>query len=317
MIISEIEDGELIRRFRGEGLYYRVGPFLIRGRSRIDSASRGLADLYADFPVAGSDEITDVDYVLSDCGVWFTRCNLILDGRLQYPRIVRRLAVPFVEWALNVGVLQGFHQFFVLHAGVVERGGRVAIFPGVAGKGKSTLTAALVSRGWRLLSDEAALIDPADGLIHPAPRPISLKNESVDLIRRFAPKARLGPSWPGTVKGIVSHMVPPAESVARALERAKPGWMIFPMYTPGASPEMHPCSKARALVTAGDQAFNYGLLGRRGFEVLANLIEACDCYKFVYSDLEGAVAAMNALTITSSAACEVSSVNATEPEPVR
>jgi len=317
VIISELENEDLIRRFRGEGLYYRVGPFLIRGRSQLDNASRGLASLYADFPVAGPDEITDVDYVLDKCTFEFNRFNLILDGRLQYPRIFRRLAVPFVEWALNLSVILGLHRFFVLHAGVVERGGHAAIFPGNAGRGKSTLTAALVSRGWRLLSDEAALIDPVDGLLHPAPRPISLKNESVELIRSFAPNARMGPSWPGTMKGIVSHMIPTPESVARALERAEPAWMIFPMYTPGARPEMRPLSKARALVTAGQQAFNYNLFGRRGFEILGNLIDACDCYEFVYSDLDGAVAAMNSLTLTTSAAREVSPVNAIEPEHFR
>lgn len=315
MIISQIEDRDLVARFRGEGLYYRVGPFLIRGRSKIDAASRGLASLYADFPVAGPDEITDVDYVLDNCGVQFTRFNLILDGRLQYPRVLRRLAVPFVEWALNLSVILGLHRFFVLHAGVVERGGRAAIFPGNAGQGKSTLTAALVSRGWRLLSDEAALVDPSDGLLHPAPRPISLKNESVDLIRRFAPNERMGPAWPGTVKGIVSHMVPPSESVARALERAEPAWMIFPSYTPGADPEMRPMSKAHALVTAGHQAFNYSLFGKRGFEILGNLIDSCECYEFVYSDLERAVSTMDALA--THVACEVSPVHATEHEPIR
>ncbi len=309
MIISELDDRDLIARFRGPGLYYRVGPFLIRGRSAIDSASRGLAFLYANYPVAGPDEITDVDFVLSGCGLRFTKLNLILDGRLQYPGVARRLAVPFVEWALNLSVILGLHQFFVLHAGVVERGGRVAIFPGNAGQGKSTLTAALVSRGWRLLSDEAALIDPVDGQLHPAPRPISLKNESVELIRRFAPRAVMGPSWPGTVKGIVSHMLPPAESVARALECADPGWMIFPMYTVGATPEMRPLSKAKALVAAWHQAYNYNLFGRRGFDILGNLIDTCDCYEFVYSDLEGAVAAMDALT--SPSPCEVRRSDAT------
>jgi hypothetical protein len=38
-----------------------------------------------------------------------------------------------------------------------------------------------------------------------------------------------------------------------------------------------------------DSAFNYHLHGRDGFELLAQLIAACDCYDFSYGDLGEAV----------------------------
>jgi hypothetical protein len=38
-----------------------------------------------------------------------------------------------------------------------------------------------------------ALLDPQHGHAVALPRPISLKNESIDLIRSFAPQATFGP----------------------------------------------------------------------------------------------------------------------------
>ena len=69
-----------------------------------------------------------------------------------------------------------------MHAAVFERDSSAVVLPGPSGVGKSTLCAALVARGWRLLSDEVAMIRPQDGLLQPYPRPISLKNESIEMI---------------------------------------------------------------------------------------------------------------------------------------
>lgn len=78
------------------------------------------------------------------------------------------------EWGLNWVVAQNAHQFLVIHAAVVERHGRALIFPGAPGSGKSTLCAALLSRGWRLLSDEMALISRQNGEVTPFFRVLSV-----------------------------------------------------------------------------------------------------------------------------------------------
>ena len=67
----------------------------------------------------------------------------------------------------------------VLHAGVVEHGGRALVLPGHSMSGKSTLVTALVKAGATLYSDEYAVID-AHGRVHPYRRPISLR-EGPDL----------------------------------------------------------------------------------------------------------------------------------------
>jgi hypothetical protein len=63
-----------------------------------------------------------------------------------------------------------------VHAGAVGHEGRALIFPGHSFAGKTTLVAALVRAGAVYYSDEFAVLD-ADGLVHPYPKPLSLRDE--------------------------------------------------------------------------------------------------------------------------------------------
>lgn len=60
----------------------------------------------------------------------------------------------------------------VVHASALARKGRVWLFSGESGAGKSVLAARLAARGWEYLSDEFALLDASD-CVWPVPRPIS------------------------------------------------------------------------------------------------------------------------------------------------
>lgn len=84
-------------------------------------------------------------------------------------------------------------------------------------------------------------------------------------------------------------MRPPADSVRRAEERARPRWITMPRYQSGAQARLVPLSKARAFMHLADHAFNYDVHGRRGFDLLAQVVDGCDCFDFRYSTLEDAV----------------------------
>jgi HprK-related kinase A len=146
------------------------------------------------------------------------------------------------------------------------------------------------------LSDEFGLVRPRDGQIVPFPRLVPLKNESIAVFRDFAPEAVMGPEYPKTCKGTVCHLRPPAASIERDQETATPRWIVFPRFKKGAALSLRPIQRTEAFVTLSGHSFNYDLIGLRGFETLANLIDACDCYTFEYGgDLEQAVAQLNAL----------------------
>jgi HprK-related kinase A len=163
------------------------------------------------------------------------------------------------------------------------------------GSGKSTLCAALVSRGWRLFSDEFGLVRSRDGQLIPLPRPMPLKNRSIEVIRDFAPDAELGPSFHGTRKGTVAHLGPPADSVAQSRVTAPPGWIVFPGYKAGAPLRLEPIPKPQAFIKLTNNSFNYQLLGLRGFEGMTRLVRDCGCYTLSYSNLDEAIDALNRL----------------------
>src|SRR5207248_6484259 len=123
----------------------------------------------------------------------------------------------------------------LLHAAVVERGGRALLFPAWPGSGKSTLAASLACRGGRFLSDEFCVVQFDGSTVLPFARPIPLKNVSIAVIRAFEPGAYIGPVFPTTRKGDVAHVGVPAESVHRGREPAQIDAIVFPDFQAGAA----------------------------------------------------------------------------------
>jgi HprK-related kinase A len=122
-----------------------------------------------------------------------------------------------------------------------------------------------------------------------------LKNESIDVIRGFAPKAEFGRIVHETVKGSVGHIKPPADAVWRADERAVPSWVVSPRFEAGAVTQLQPLSKGRSMMLLIKSSFNYNVHGRQGFELLASVVERSECYEFSYCRLEEAVDALSEL----------------------
>jgi hypothetical protein len=79
-------------------------------------------------------------------------------------------------------------------------------------------------------------------------------------------------------------------------EPAAPGWTIFLTYKAGAPPELVPVPKSRAFLRIADNAFNYSVLGERGFETLSRLIDMSGCYEFSYGNLEEALERLGQLS---------------------
>ena len=271
-----------------------IGPFTVHVRSPIAAVANGIALLYADYPLAENLDFADfrisIDRPVGPRRWFRPQAILSFDGERPFTPSPLDQAFLAFEAGLNWLVSEQANQFMIIHAAGLEKDGNAVILPGPPGSGKSTLCAGLIARGWRLMSDELILIRPSDGMICPLVRPISLKNDSITLIRRYLPAVVLSRPCSETEKGIVAFMKPPRDSVLRTCEPARPAWLVFPKFVPSTRPLLVPISKARSFLMVCDNSFNYTMHGEQGFRIVARLIDACKCYELVYGDLEMAIA---------------------------
>ena len=275
-----------------------TGPFTVRVRSDISSVAEGLAQLYGQFELSDSNFQDFHVSVKRPYGLrrWVApQANFIYDGFRPFQPLPVGQAFPMLEWGMNWCVSSHAHHFLIIHAAVVEKNGFAASLPAPPGSGKSTLCAGLVLSGWRLLSDELTLIDPATGLIHPLARPISLKNQSIKIIQDFSSEVFLNRPSHDTAKGTVTHMRTPDESVRRQQEPAIAGWVVFPKWQRDVEAKLVPRSQAQTFIYLAQNAFNYSQLGERAFAAGTQLIRQCDCYDFTYHALPDAIRMFDAL----------------------
>jgi len=292
--VSSLSSTGLAGRLKAGGIFISLPPFVAHISSSIPIVAQGIETLYADHQlIDGNATNVFADFHVSvEYGRRFPRalCVFKMDGHEPFTPLAAGEAFAFLEWGLNWCVSSYCHTWVTIHSAVLERHGRAVVLPAPPGSGKSTLCASLLLNGWRLLSDEMALLDPRTGQLVPSPRPVSLKNESIDIVRKLAPNVVIGPVAHDTMKGNVAHMRVPEDSLRRAGEEALPAWVIFPKYVANAPASLVGRGKATSFMQLAENSFNQGGQGRRGFDALTALIDRCDCYDFSYGHIDEAMA---------------------------
>jgi HprK-related kinase A len=286
------------RALSGDGLVLDLGAVTLRVRSSSPPLAAPLAAAHRHQPLATEAAWIDFHVAVTPGAPWRRwlrpQADFACDAGRPFSPFPASHALPLFEWATNWLIGQQCAHLLLLHAGVVERGGRALVMPATPGSGKSTLTAALAQRGWRLLSDEFGAWDPRRSAFVPMLKPVALKNASIDVIRAFAPGAPIGPAFPKTRKGTVAHLAASAESVARRHEPAVPGAFVLPRWEDGAATRLVPLEPTDLFGALAFNAFNFRLLGADGFDAVLRLTRSCPAWRLVYSDLADALRAIDA-----------------------
>jgi HprK-related kinase A len=276
----------------GSGLGVRIGPFDAHMRCGVEELYGPLFEFYRDYPCLGGDRVYSFSVNLQPVRHFKLfgrrRVRFSVDGRQPHQDMPLEHALPVLEWGINLVIAFRGHSFLMLHSAAVERSGSLFLLPAAPGSGKSTLCAALSCRGWRTFSDEFALVRPESGDIHPVPRPMAIKNESIGVIRNFAPDAYIGPVSKGTRKGDVGHVKPPSSSIRRQSEACSASHIVFPRWREGSETTLTRLGSTEAFMLIASNAFNYDLLGEAAFAAVAALVRRSECYGLVYSDLDDA-----------------------------
>ncbi len=297
-LLQNLGSNELEEQLRAGKLTLHVGPYVYRLGSELAPVMEGLSLLYGDFHLATPDEFIDFSVGLRQRGLWQhlrKQAEFLFDESSPFEPIPKEQSFAFLEWGMNWCISLHANEYLTLHAAAVAKDGQGIILPGVPGAGKSTLCAALGLNGWRILSDEHAMIPPGTTDLVPLCRPVSLKNESIEVIRSHSTKAHFGPRSENTHKGVVAHMKADLAPDSHDPQAIPTKLMVFPKYSTEDAQQLTSKRRTDSFLLAAYHSFNYSLLRETGFEAMHTLLSRVRCYDLVYHDLDWAIAELNTL----------------------
>ncbi len=184
-----------------------------------------------------------------------------------------------------------------VHAGVIGFEGGCIVFPGASGIGKTTLTAGLMTAGFRYFSDETAILDRESLRVIPCPVSLRVKAGSWEIVSAMW-NDPLPVCETITVEGIrISYLIPkPGSYAVRPHEALPVRYLVFPLYAAGQPSSLSPVSKAESLRRL--QAAGYDMGGELDRDRVARLvewIEQVDCYEMNYGALPDAISMIQGL----------------------
>lgn len=207
------------------------------------------------------------------------------DDREPFKPLPANHAFAMLEWGMNWIIASHELQYVIVHSAVLAKGDIAVMFPAPPGSGKSTLTAHLANNGWRLLSDEMALILPNTNQVIPFTRAICLKNNAIELAQGWFPQASFSSIAHATHKGNVIHMAPNTEATNNANKPATLKGIVFPKYDVNIALDIYQLNMTETYLQMVHNAFNFRQLGNESFDTVTQLIESCKAFEVHYNDL--------------------------------
>jgi hypothetical protein len=198
---------------------------------------------------------------------------------------------PIVKGAIWQAAVSAYDFFFYIHAGVVGTGTSCVLLPAAAGSGKSSLTMALVHRGFQYFSDEVALVEPGTFHVVPMPLAIAIKEAGWELMARYYPGLESLPAHIRNDSKVLRYLPPPVNAVGQAPSAVR--HIIFPHYQPGVQTKLVPLRRAEALGRLMNQCLRLrGRLDGDNVRAIVAWMRSIDCYELTHSCLESAVDAI-------------------------
>ena len=203
----------------------------------------------------------------------------------------------YLEWQLDLLLAEQTQDYYLVHSAAVARDGAGFLLPGPSGSGKSSLTMALIGRGYRYMSDELAAVDLTTNELHSVPKPLGIKDISIfpELSRRqdfwFGPgpeeKVREEPVW----------YVHPEDVLPNCIGSPVPiRYIIFPKYHPDTAPRLETLGAGQVMELLLQNSVNFRRFGSIGFDLLAEMVEEAECFSLSFNDLDMATTLINGLT---------------------
>lgn len=211
-----------------------------------------------------------------------------MNGELVYRGDDYLLALGMLEFQLVESALNRDTGQFHLHGASLcaplRRAGLV--LAGASGVGKTTLSLALMLRGFVPFTDDIVLIDPATLHLRGVRRAFHTGAETWPLLEAVAGRA-VRPD----IDAPPGYFVPPQW----ASEPVPVGWLLFPEFHPHQTPRLVPLTPAEAASRVLAQTGTLARSPRLALSTATALIQQAACYRFITGDLEQSVAVVQEL----------------------
>lgn len=285
--VSSYSSQELSAALKAGSLEVALGPFTARAKGEGKPLRSFLQDTYRDVMVRLSlSDVTDIalDVRAPSLLRKYIRPQVIPDPGFQVPAVPlpKSMSGLAFEMGLNLVVALKCCRFVTFHAGVVANDKGAILMSAESGGGKSTLVAALMEEGYRLYSDEFALLNMPDARLASYPRPVSLKNESIEIVRDFAGGDWVSPVISDTPKGKIAYRRARPEDITEAGETAVTKLVLFPRFEAGVRASARGLRRAEAIMRLIPSSTNYHLLGEQGFNALRKMLDGAEAFEITY-----------------------------------
>lgn len=273
---------------------YFVGSYSMDGhafafRTTVVAVAEVVEDLLAHLADKSHAHPTRYEAVAKSGGP--SRFALYRDDELVQSASSEGAIVDYLLWDANQRALASSTRV-ALHAAAASWDEQGIVLPAAMDSGKTTLAAGLVLAGFSYLSDEATLIDPDTGRLHPFAKPLWMEPPTVRLLDG------LYESLPSSYRRIMKHNyhVPP--------KRLRPGcvglpcevrYVIAPSYAPGSVTSLELMDGAEALMVLARNSFNLRTFGAAGIAILGSVVEQASSFRLTVGDLPSAVGALREL----------------------
>ncbi|MBO6503771.1 MAG: HprK-related kinase A [Kordiimonadaceae bacterium] len=292
--VKDLNSTDLNRALKRGSFTLRLGPFshLIKGPAR--HLLPHLIGMYPECQASlDPDDVTEIMLRLKAPNVFrrFIRPQISPDPGFHVPAVPlpESMAPLGFEMGLNLSVALKTCRFVTIHAGVVAKNGSAIMMSAASGGGKSTLAAALHSEGYSLFSDEFALLDLDSADVRAYPRPISLKQQSIPIVRELLGADRVSDVISDTPKGDIAYARVAAESLAENNASAPVKLILFPNFQAGAQPLARRLNPAEAIMRLVAASTNYSLLGEPAYKAIVSMVKAAQTFEITYGTTEQSV----------------------------
>lgn len=301
MIVSDLSFLDFKKRARDARLVIAYGPVAARICAKPKVLLQDIYDVYRDYPVMdleaqGADFTVDVRPTSWIRGIYKPSYYCIADKPGPFAPLPLDISFVGYEMSQNWQIACTYNRHLLFHAATIaDAQGNAILMPGLSGSGKSTLGAAMGFREWRFLGDEFGVFNADDQSFIAMPRPISLKNASIDVMKAWASDGRFSRTFKDTPKGTMAYLQPPAGTLAPPLTPARMSMAIFPRYVENERPAARRLRGAEAAIELTNACVNFSRVGRPAFEQIMIWANTIPVYRVSYPSLDAAVSMVSDL----------------------